>query len=324
MSSSLHALLTGILDYAGLFPPARLPLDQAVRNYARYRREPHHWMLGRFVLPAARLAELASYREELTQPGPPFRIAALGCGGDTPVDFIAGLRADLHAIRAFSEGYCSVAVVDAFEVRIPPAMAGQITELLLGVLNALMLPNLAMASLSFETPVDTDPRTTLPAFLAALYGANRSPPGEIRRPVVGLKLRTGGLEAAAFPSGEQVAFVIAACRDARVRLKFTAGLHHPLPHFDPDVGTRMHGFVNVFAAGVLAHARGLNAGQVQAILEDEDAAHLAFRDDLFCWNDLQATTAEIEAARRDAVTSFGSCSFEEPLADLRSLGWLRE
>ena len=39
MSPSLRALLTGIVDYAGLFPPAQLSLDEAIRNYARYRTE---------------------------------------------------------------------------------------------------------------------------------------------------------------------------------------------------------------------------------------------------------------------------------------------
>ena len=69
------------------------------------------------------------------------------------------------------------------------------------------------------------------------------------------KLRCGGLEAAAFPSPEQVAFTLDTCRSAGVPLKFTAGLHHPLRHLDPGLQTPMHGFVNVLAAGALAHAR---------------------------------------------------------------------
>ena len=46
MSPSLRALLSGIIDYAGLFPPAKLPLDQAIRNYARYRTEPDSYEQG--------------------------------------------------------------------------------------------------------------------------------------------------------------------------------------------------------------------------------------------------------------------------------------
>src|SRR5579871_4947635 len=78
MSASLRALLAGVIDYAGLFPPAKLPLDRAVRHYARYRTEPEGWMLGRFVCPASRLMELAPYHDELFRDGPPVLLAALG------------------------------------------------------------------------------------------------------------------------------------------------------------------------------------------------------------------------------------------------------
>ena len=58
MSLSLRALLHGIIDYAGLFPPASLPLDETVLAYSRHRRGPHSWALGRLVVPALRLPEL--------------------------------------------------------------------------------------------------------------------------------------------------------------------------------------------------------------------------------------------------------------------------
>ena len=61
-AAGLRALLERIIDYAGLFPPAKLPLDDAIKNYARYRRDAEAWMLGRFVIPASRLGELEPYR----------------------------------------------------------------------------------------------------------------------------------------------------------------------------------------------------------------------------------------------------------------------
>src|SRR5947209_20170462 len=103
MSPSLRALLSGIVDYAGLFPPARLPLEPAIRNYARYRTEPESWMLGRFVCPAGRLGELSPFVEELFSSGPPLGIAALGRGGNTGEEFRAGLGADLNEIGAFTD-----------------------------------------------------------------------------------------------------------------------------------------------------------------------------------------------------------------------------
>ncbi len=53
----MRALLDGLIDYAGLFPPAALGMEDAVASYATYRRGPFAWMLGRFIVPAARLGE---------------------------------------------------------------------------------------------------------------------------------------------------------------------------------------------------------------------------------------------------------------------------
>src|SRR5207302_6704520 len=92
----------------------------------------------------------------------------------------------------------------------------------------------------------------------------------------GFKLRCGGLEASAFPTPEQVAGVLISCRDHGLALKATAGLHHPLRRFHEGVQTRMHGFLNVFGAAVLAAVHRLTEVQVRAIVEDEDSGHFAF------------------------------------------------
>ncbi|MEO7458230.1 MAG: hypothetical protein ABIY52_18365, partial [Gemmatimonadaceae bacterium] len=71
--AALRALLAGLIDYAGLFPPAALPLPEVARNYAAYRSSADAWALGRLVLPAARLAELAP----LVAPGEQWPVSAL-------------------------------------------------------------------------------------------------------------------------------------------------------------------------------------------------------------------------------------------------------
>ena len=142
---------------------------------------------------------------------------------------------------------------------------------------------------------------------------------------VGLKLRCGGLAPADVPSLEQVAFVIEAARQARVPLKATAGLHHPLRGMD-HTGTGkeavpMHGFLNVFGAAVLGHARRLGAADLLPILESRDPADFVF-DDAFSWQHHRASAEEVDVARGEAATSYGSCSFAEPLEDLEALGFL--
>ena len=87
-SASLRALLAGVVDYAGLFPPAGLALDLALTHYVRYRQGPGGWMLGRFVCPAARLPELVSWHQHTRPPGPRIPLSALGRGGANLPEFV--------------------------------------------------------------------------------------------------------------------------------------------------------------------------------------------------------------------------------------------
>src|SRR5688500_6833993 len=64
-AGALHALLGDAVDYAGLLPPALLDMAGAVAEYASYLASPDRWALGRFVVPAARLSELAAEGESL-------------------------------------------------------------------------------------------------------------------------------------------------------------------------------------------------------------------------------------------------------------------
>lgn len=316
MRASLRALLAGVIDYAGLFPPAGLPLEQAIRNYARYRQEPESWMLGRFVCPAARLAELTPFLQEFIPSGPPVALSVVGTGGSSMREFLIGLRDDLEAILSLRNEPGASARVEGYEVRLPaellaPEKPDELRAVVHGPDAMLAEEGVPFLSSYFEAPPAPDLMLPLGILLGALV--------EDREHKKGFKLRCGGLEAAAFPPPDDVAFAIAACRETGIPMKFTAGLHHPLRHFDSMLGTRMHGFLNVFGAGVLAHARHLGLEQIRAILEDEDAGNFKFDDDGFHWRDWHATTEEIETARQQAVLSFGSCSFEEPREDLRAL-----
>src|SRR5690348_12589971 len=71
--SAIRALLSDLIDYAGLFPPAGLDMASAVRNYNAYKNGEHSWALGRFVVPATRLDELGSFAA-----GSSMRLTVLG------------------------------------------------------------------------------------------------------------------------------------------------------------------------------------------------------------------------------------------------------
>lgn len=285
MKASISALLRGVIDYAGLFPPASLSLDQSIRNYAKYLKSQDTWMLGRFICPATKLNELLPYVQELFSRELQLPLSVLGRGGTNDA-----VSQDFKEIAAFRAAAGPRAVIGAFEMK-----AGDKP-------GTYEWPA-ASCDIYLEFPWD---RIDL----------------GVRADGHGFKLRTGGVEPAAFPSVQLVAQAIARCRDVCQPMKFTAGLHHPIRHYNESVKTKMHGFINVFVAGVLAHSRGLSQDQVESVLSDEDASNFRFEDETLRWKDHQATVSEITAARREFVTSFGSCSFDEPREDLRSLGWM--
>ncbi|HEV2719334.1 MAG TPA: hypothetical protein VG323_04885, partial [Thermoanaerobaculia bacterium] len=106
-----------------------------------------------------------------------------------------------------------------------------------------------------------------------------------------------------------------------VAFKATAGLHHPLRcvrplTYEPSSprGT-MHGFVNVFMAAALL-------SRAEAILDDDDPRAFAFDDDTASWRGHNVLTGDLAKLRDGFAISFGSCSFEEPVNDLKELGWL--
>lgn len=323
MNASLRAFLTGIVDYAGLFPPAQLEFEPAFRNFLSYRRCPEYWMLGRFVCPAAKLGQFGSVKDLLTAESEPVRIAGLGRGGADAAAFDTGLATDLEAITSCHNQLAGRVIVDAFETRLPAdVMATGDSAAIFGLLGRvrerLTAGAIAEVPCFLELPATERWRRDLENAIDALERQNQN----AQQTPLGLKLRTGGLEAKAFPPSDQVVAVISACVKARVPLKCTAGLHHPIRRFDTGVRAYMHGFVNVFGAAILARTLPLTPPDVLAIVDEQDARTFRFDEEMFGWNDAEATASEVEFARKHFAISFGSCSFDEPCDDLRLLGWL--
>lgn len=214
------------------------------------------------------------------------------------------------------------------------------------MLNRLVLP----ASKLAETRLEDGWRVTLladttPAALPAQVETLESkgcPPVELpvycevplpqipERARTFAKIRTGGVTAEAIPSCAELAAFLHAAAGRRIPFKATAGLHHPIRAEYPltyavDAPRAvMHGFLNVFVAAALAW-HGAPVFLVQAILEETDASAFQFRDgEVVCGHGRGPGlgTGQIKAARLEFAHSFGSCSFEEPVAGLLELGLL--
>lgn len=308
---ALQTLVTGLFDFAGLFPPAKLDMQATCEHYARARMGSHAWMLGRIVCPAGKLHKLSEAAAVL-MPGTyatsgyrehadildPWSISAVI---DRPLDEA------LELIDAFDEHHGvedhGLARVDSVELK---ATSPGMIDAAIDLIPDDMTP-------FFEVPTDADPR----GFIAALAGGEAC-----------AKIRCGGVTPDAFPPSEQVADFLLACRSAGVAFKATAGLHHPLraeqslTYEDNAPRGTMHGFVNLFMAAAFVRTREASRDLVLDLLEERDATEFSFTDDNATWRDHVVETLDLARTRETFAISIGSCSFDEPVADLQKLGWL--
>jgi hypothetical protein len=305
MAASLHALITQSIDYAGLFPPCSLDLGPALKNQSHYVRSADAWMMNAFVLPVAKFDAAVVDLEQFDRKHP-LRVSALGPKTENASAFRSGIKETAEAIQKFSKNCGDRVVVSQLEMVLPSDVDPA------GLVEARAALGNLPVNVFWETPAESAEETIK---LLVKHESEKHP-----RPF-GYKLRTGGVTADAFPTSAQIATALVSATQHHVRIKFTAGLHHPIRQFRDEMKAKMHGFLNVLGAGVLAAEHAWDEGQTSAMLEDENPKSFAFDDMLFAWRDWEITIDRIKA-RRHFVTSFGSCSFDEPREDLRGLSLL--
>ncbi len=318
MTRSLRTFLSDLIDYAGLFPPAKLDMASAVETYNRAKMGTHEFMLGRFICPVSRMREFSSAAVQLM----PGTIATSGYRGPTSglaawqvSALIDGdLDAALDTIAAFNAHHANeengLCMVDQLELK--AAEVGDIDKAL------DLLPE--EVSSFFELPASCIAATgDARGFIAALAGTGAH-----------AKIRTGGLQANAFPTAKELANFLHVCSDADVAFKATAGLHHPVrgSHaltYEPDSPTAtMHGFLNLFLAAAIVRTTHTHPDITAAILASEEPDDFRFSESAMGWKEQLLTTAEAAVVRENFALSFGSCSFDEPVADLTAMGLLDE
>jgi len=289
--TAIEALLAGLVDYAGLFPPASLDMPIAVRNYAEYRSGDHAWMLGRFIVPVQRLTEFtkafhgACCDEQVT----PWLLSILSSGD---------MNEDKRLLENLGEG---AAVIQALEMK--AGSAAQLEQLL----------SAAPEEVAVYAEIAPDQSQQM---LPVLQRSNAR-----------AKIRTGGTTEDAFPDAEQIARFLVFCAQAKVPFKATAGLHHPLRSvqkltYEPESGSAlMHGFINLFVAATAAYY-GASREEVLAVLLEDRASAFEWSKHALSWREQKFSAEQIRKARENFAISFGSCSFTEPVNDLLALGWL--
>lgn len=324
MRNSLRILLSNIIDYAGLFPPAKLVLPEAVANFAGYQTHEEAWMLNRFVLPLDKLDDFADAlaRLPVAANGEDDRrdathLSALGTG-DLLADMRRATEFNLAHGASTARPRC---VIDALEIKTDSLeQIAEVKRFKRGEKGVTPDGDEARERLLTQAAIEIYCETPLDRSLEELIGAIGDSGAEA-------KIRTGGTTPDAIPSIEQVARFIKLCADRRVLFKATAGLHHPLraehrlTYESDSPEATMHGFLNVFIAAAFA-AEGASEDELREILDARDLAAFDFADDRLTWRGRSIDTDRLRRARELTAVSFGSCSFTEPAADLRALGLL--
>lgn len=275
---SVEALCAGVLDYAGIFPPASLAMTDAVMTYARFRASEDAWMLGAFVVSAERFGEV-------DQPiGPVSMVVHATSPAD--VEHVLGEAGSLLRIAA---------------IEFRPVPAERIGAL------AAAVPREIQAY--FEVDPELDLHRPLDAVAACGAFA---------------KLRTGGVTPAAFPTATGVLRFFRACDERRLAAKATAGLHHavtgsyPLTYDAISQSARMYGFVNMCAAAALVRT-GSADQDLLAVLAESSPAAFRFSDHGMEWRHHRLSNADLAATRQTLFRSFGTCSLQEPIDDVKRM-----
>jgi hypothetical protein len=308
--SAKRALLEQLIDDASLFPPAKLAMVPALRAHARHRESAYAWLGGRFVLPASRVDEFARARAGATgaiELSIILDAGALGAKGDT-------VRADLERVARIRD--LPGVAVGSLEARLPRLTldAAATARIVADVVERWPSDPVAFW---YESTYDAAWATPPAEWLEVLAAARAAAPAHV---TLGAKVRCGGPRPGSTPSVEDLAAFVSAAQEHGVPWKATAGLHHPVRgEHGVEGGVVQHGFLNLFVAAVALHAGALEPARVTEVLAEHDPRAFVVDPLHVSWRDVRVD-AEAVAAAREHVVSYGSCSFDEPVNDLRALG----
>lgn len=283
--STVPPMLRALIDDAAVFPPGNAALADAVRAHRGHRSSPLTDLVGPLVVPAASLDDLVS-------------IAATDAAA-APLDVALVGTAEELAVAAPQAAATSTLLLESLETRLPAATP-EAVDLAVETLRTTS-ENATPTALELALP-------SHPLDAAWLAAADAAAARGVR-----VKLRTGGATAEAFPTPDTLATAIVALVERGIAFKCTAGLHHAVRAEDPATGLVHHGFLNVLLATRASLDRA-DLRTVAVVLEEQSAEVLM--------EDAGAVGPEALAEARTWFTSFGSCSIDEPVHDLRSLGLL--
>ena len=280
----MTTLLAGLIDYAGLYPPAGLDMRTAVRNYLAYQRSAHAAALGRFIVNLDRIHELRSAA------GDDLRKMKLSVLVPTNADFdhVSALIGDGLPIESIEMKIQLISEIASLTGKLPSSLEIYF-EIAMGSVEPEILGAIAAAGARVKLRMGG---VTAEAFPSAA--------------IVARVLRS--------LAGHGLSFKATAGLHHPIRSR------HPFTYAPDSPAGWMHGFMNLLCAATLIHSGG-DAAEAETLLEEQDPGAFRVTPRAISWRSHVWDADHLSRTRRKLI-SFGSCSFEEPIRDLEALGWL--
>ncbi len=282
--SAVGTILAGLIDYAGLYPPAGLDMRRAVQNYLAYRTGKHAYALGRFIVDVNRIDEL--------------RAAAGSEIANLALSVIIPPGGDCARIAAFLDQGIRI---ESAETR-PPDLRS------LAQVGKSIPSNVETY---IEVPIGSVNDEALVAIGDAGARIKLRMGGVVPEAFPSVEAVTSCLVAL---ERHRLPFKATAGLHHPVRSP------HRLTYTPESPTGMMHGFVNLFCAAALIHFGGSAVEAVQ-LLEEQNPRAWDLSLHSLSWRTRSWTVDQLSETRKTFV-SFGSCSFEEPMGDLEAMGWL--
>lgn len=325
VNKSMSLFINKLFDYAGLFPPAKCPLDVALQKFSEYQSHAQHAALGKFIFPIDKTAELIDFlsaRKGFFAFFPagvlPFSVILSRCLPEE--DPATALLRDVAHLNQIHSHFANAVHFSSFEfvpsARLLETGAQSIAHYfqdLMARLNHLS----PRCGIFCEVPCEGNASAL---WIDAVAQARAQAPQGV---LLGVKLRTGGVTPPQVPAAKVLAHAIFRCTEHLLPIKLTAGLHVPVPNFNADVGTTMHGFLNVVSAILLGANRKVwnvpfTVEQLETVLTQYSYSDFRFQEDGLHIGPHFVVSPELLAqSKQKYVRGIGSCEFIEPIDHLK-------
>ncbi len=279
----VDTLITGLFDYAGMFPPANLSLEEAVK-------------------------EALSFNKTLKRP---FLVRTEGVFNATDIGSVAGQLQRLSS--ADRETFKVTILLDAGD-----ELSTKVKEVC-QVLKASHQLQLAAVELKLSSKEHFDQVTELNKTFPCVQ-IYLEPVKEIREEAIrfaekeklGIKVRAAGPTAV---KTHELAALICKLASEKIPLKVTQGLHAPFISGDAPTG-----FLSLALAVYFARV-GANSNQIEEILRISGLNELGNTNEeqRLLFKDLELHIDKINDLNEEQILCIGSCSIREPDDYLKKL-----